>query len=221
MANRRMINKSISISLQVNRLSDFAKLLFTWMIPHADDFGRLSGEPEVVKALVVPMMKQTSKDVAKALQEMVDVGLIYWYKVDNEQVVQLIKFEEHQTGLNKRTRSKFPGPPEMSNGEIPGNSEKFPSNRTEQNLTEQKINNMVASHQKFTPPTLEEVQAYCKERNNGVDPQKWYDFYLAKNWMIGKNKMKDWRAAVRTWENNDPKNKGKPNKQYRDEWGID
>ena len=52
----------------------------------------------------------------------------------------------------------------------------------------------------FIPPTLEEVISYCKERNNSVDPQKWYDFYSAKGWMIGKNKMKDWKAAVRTWE---------------------
>ena len=52
----------------------------------------------------------------------------------------------------------------------------------------------------FIPPTLEEVVSYCKERNNSVDPQKWYDFYSAKGWMIGKNKMKDWKAAVRTWE---------------------
>lgn len=55
----------------------------------------------------------------------------------------------------------------------------------------------------FVPPTLEEVTAYCKERGKGVDPNKWYDFYQSKGWMIGKNKMKDWKAAVRTWE---PKN---------------
>lgn len=52
----------------------------------------------------------------------------------------------------------------------------------------------------FTPPTLSEVQAYCQERKNFVDPQRWHDFYSAKGWMVGKNKMKDWQAAVRTWE---------------------
>lgn len=52
----------------------------------------------------------------------------------------------------------------------------------------------------FTPPTLEEVKDYCKERNRGVDPEKWINFYQAKGWMVGKNKMKDWKAAVRTWE---------------------
>ena len=53
---------------------------------------------------------------------------------------------------------------------------------------------------RFIPPTLEQVQAYCLERNNLVDPNKWFDFYQAKGWMVGKNKMKDWKAAVRTWE---------------------
>ena len=52
----------------------------------------------------------------------------------------------------------------------------------------------------FIPPELSEVSAYCQERKNNVDPQTWIDFYTAKGWMIGKNKMKDWKAAVRTWE---------------------
>jgi len=55
---------------------------------------------------------------------------------------------------------------------------------------------------RFTPPTLEEVKAYCKERNNTVDPETFIDFYTAKGWCVGKNKMKDWRACVRTWERN-------------------
>ena len=53
---------------------------------------------------------------------------------------------------------------------------------------------------RFTPPTLQEVQVYCMNRHNNVDPEKFIDFYSAKGWMIGKNKMKDWKAAVRTWE---------------------
>jgi uncharacterized protein YdaU (DUF1376 family) len=55
-------------------------------------------------------------------------------------------------------------------------------------------------------PKLEEVKSYCEERNNGVDYNKWFNFYESKGWMIGKNKMKDWKASVRTWEqkSNDP-----------------
>ena len=55
-------------------------------------------------------------------------------------------------------------------------------------------------HKNFIPPTVEEVNDYCKERNNEVDAERFIDFYSAKDWYIGKNKMKDWKAAVRTWE---------------------
>ncbi|MDY6310441.1 MAG: DUF6291 domain-containing protein [Cyanobacteriota bacterium] len=52
----------------------------------------------------------------------------------------------------------------------------------------------------FQKPTFEEVNAYCQERNNGVDVARWFDYYTANGWKVGKNPMKDWRAAVRTWE---------------------
>lgn len=55
---------------------------------------------------------------------------------------------------------------------------------------------------KLTPPTLEEITKYCQERNNGISPQKFFDFYTSKGWIVGKVKMKDWKASVRTWENN-------------------
>lgn len=53
---------------------------------------------------------------------------------------------------------------------------------------------------RFIPPSVEEVQAYCDERDNHINANEFVDFYSSKGWMIGKNKMKDWKAAVRTWE---------------------
>ena len=53
---------------------------------------------------------------------------------------------------------------------------------------------------RFIPPTVEDVRAYCEERKNGIDPESFVDFYTSKGWMIGKSKMKDWKAAVREWE---------------------
>ncbi len=55
---------------------------------------------------------------------------------------------------------------------------------------------------RFVPPTLEEVKAYCQERQNGVDAERFIDYYTSNGWLVGKNKMKDWKAAVRTWERN-------------------
>jgi hypothetical protein len=80
------------------------------------------------------------------------------------------------------------------------NSSKVTTKEQQRNTNKNDKNDKNNKNNIFIPPTLEEVISYCKERNNSVDPQKWYDFYSAKGWMIGKNKMKDWKAAVRTWE---------------------
>ena len=64
---------------------------------------------------------------------------------------------------------------------------------------------------RFAKPTLDDVKAYCLERNNNVDPEKWYNYYSANGWKVGKNPMKDWKAAVRTWERSD--GGGKPKYQ--------
>lgn len=53
---------------------------------------------------------------------------------------------------------------------------------------------------RFTPPSLEEVQEYCLQRKNQIDPEAFIAFYASKDWMIGKTKMKDWKSCVITWE---------------------
>lgn len=69
----------------------------------------------------------------------------------------------------------------------------------------------------FKPPTLEEVAAYCAERNNGIDPQAFLDYYGASNWFRGKTKIKNWKSCVRTWERRDretpPREKPAPKKR--------
>lgn len=66
----------------------------------------------------------------------------------------------------------------------------------------------------FVPPTLQEVIDYCIERRNNVDPEKFVSYYESNGWMVGRNKMKDWRAAVRTWERNqNSKKSGYANKK--------
>ena len=55
----------------------------------------------------------------------------------------------------------------------------------------------------FSPPSLDEIKNYCLIRKNSVDPDNFLNFYESKGWFVGKNKMKSWQAAVRTWENRD------------------
>ena len=70
---------------------------------------------------------------------------------------------------------------------------------------------------RFYPPTIDEVKQYCEERKNNIDPMAFIDFYSSKGWMIGKNRMKDWKAAVRTWERK-RKQKSQAESSVYDEW---
>jgi hypothetical protein len=130
MANRRMISKSISVSKQVNDMSLLSRLIFTWMIPHADDWGRMAGDPGVIRAMVFPMstvanmipgqpiqITITDEIIDGCLDEMVDSALIVRYETDGIQYLCFPSWDNHQTGLHKRTPSKFP--------EVPGSSGKF------------------------------------------------------------------------------------------------
>ena len=77
------------------------------------------------------------------------------------------------------------------------NVEPIPDINTNINTNSKPYNNI-----RFIPPTLEEVAAYCFERQNTVDPEHFIDYYTTNGWKVGKNKMKDWKASVRTWERN-------------------
>ena len=68
-----------------------------------------------------------------------------------------------------------------------------------------KINIKENKRESFKKPTIQDIEKYCKERNNGINAEAFYDFYESKGWWVGKNKMKDWKACVRTWEQRNKK----------------
>ena len=70
----------------------------------------------------------------------------------------------------------------------------------EKRREEKSIKRKAAPSQKFAPPTAEQVREYCQSRGNSVDPEQFIDHYEANGWIRGKSKLKDWKAAVRTWE---------------------
>lgn len=81
-----------------------------------------------------------------------------------------------------------------------GTPQKIWCNNTTDRKIDNKGNEYSSGPTRFTPPTLEEVAAYCRERGNGIDPQQFIDHYTSNGWKVGNARMKDWRAAVRTWE---------------------
>ena len=148
MASGRMLRSQISCSPQVNDLSLKAALLFTWIIPHLDDFGRMQANPRRLKAVVVPMRDDIDlRDIHASLLEMEKQNLLSLYSVENELYISVSKFEQHQQGLHKRTISKFPPPPALEAAlnldsgkfrEIPGDSPRTEQNRREQEQEEKR-----------------------------------------------------------------------------------
>lgn len=70
------------------------------------------------------------------------------------------------------------------------------------NINNNKNNKKEIYKERFVKPTIEEIEEYCKERNNGIDAVMFYNFYESKDWMIGKNKIKNWKSCIITWERN-------------------
>lgn len=111
-----------------------------------------------------------------------------------------IKVKESKVNKSK-VKENTPKPPQGADTSFKKNEDALNSEKIKK---EKKV--PPKKTKRFEPPSLQKVQEYCKERNNGVDAWRWYNFYQAKDWFIGKNKMKDWRAAVRTWEKPTPTN---------------
>ena len=130
----------------------------------------------------------TKQGVYNCLKSLVEKG----YLVKTDKVINGVKFCEYRaTNFITPVKKVYGGSKESLPG---GSKESLPNNLDIDNLENNKV------YTRFVKPTLEEVQAYCLERGKGVDPQKWYDYYSANGWKVGKNPMKDWKAAVRTWE---------------------
>jgi predicted phage replisome organizer len=136
------------------------------------------------------------------LIELTDDGLIYipnWEKHQNIEGMDKIREQNRIRKINQRERQK-----QLMSRDIHVTSQQNHATDIDKELDidiETKKKDIVRA-KRFTPPSLNDVQAYCTERQNGIDAAKWFNHYTANGWKVGKNKMQDWKAAVRTWEQN-------------------
>ena len=188
--------------LRDDRLSLKAKGLMSVVLSLPDDWNySISG--------LVSICKESETSVKSALDELKKHGyLVIDKKMPNEtqsgRYEYIYEFYEKpqkqepcNQGVEKQPLEILP----LENHPLYKNTDK--SNTEEQNTDEEVIErDEQPKFTRFTPPTLEEVSDYCWERQNHVDPQKFIDHYSSNGWMVGRTKMKDWKAAVRTWEKN-------------------
>ena len=141
---------------------------------------------------------QCSKNtIVRALKVLVDSGTIVVESDAKKTIITLKNYAKYQCN-NKGTISKIDTLTDTLTDTLNGT---LTDTLTDHNIRNKEYKEKKNSSKgRFTPPTLEQVVSYCNERKNGVDAQRWFNYYTANGWKVGKNQMKDWQAAVRTWE---------------------
>lgn len=227
----RIIKESIHTSEDVNMMTDFQFRLWVSLITYVDDFGRGDARPAIIKGSCFPLRDRiTNKDIEAALRALAGIGCVSLYEVDGKPYLYFPTWESHQTVRNQK--SKYPAPAEGQQLQaIESNCKQLKANapviQSESESNPNPKEGVRAA--RFTPPTVDEVRDYCRERGNTVNAECFVDFYTAKGWKVGKSPMKDWKAAVRTWEkeDGDGKRRSQPRGVDREEaqrsdskWGI-
>tara|TARA_R110000824_G_scaffold295738_6_gene484048 strand:- start:58 stop:663 length:606 start_codon:yes stop_codon:yes gene_type:complete len=128
------------------------------------------------------------------LYEVSRVSIQNWLKIleDNKYIKRSVIYKEGSKEILSRSISIIDNP--------------YKNNFTiNSNININNNNTTYSNKGRFKKPNKIEIKVYCVERQNNIDAEAFYDFYESKNWMVGKNKMKDWKASVRTWERRDKK----------------
>ena len=197
MAQRRMFNKSITNSSKFLKMPMSSRLLYYDLGMNADDDGF------VEHFMVLRMTGATQQDLGVLEAN----GLV---KVFDENVLWIKDWREN----NYIQKDRY-------------NPSKYLEIYSLDTICIQDVytgkvsigkNNIIykESSKKFVKPTIEQIQEYCNERNNGINANAFYDFYESKGWLVGKNPMKDWKACIRTWERRNKNNEPKKEERFID-----
>lgn len=186
--------------LRDTSLSDGARSLLFFMLSMSDEWNFS------VKALAVQFGVREST-IAARVAELKNKGYIQTRNVRGNDgrfsSSSWDVFEAPQSDFTEHGKNRVRNLPNTENTEHGKN--RVRKNRIVKNINikeHQDIKNIKGKEDSvhFIRPTLEQVTQYCQERNNDVDPQRFMDYYTANGWKVGRNSMKDWKAAVRTWE---------------------
>lgn len=207
----RIIKESICESEKLAAVKDFDFRLWVCLITQADDAGRGDARPAIIKGRCFPLRESvTIKSISDSLHALASNGLIGLYEVGGRPFYWFPSWTEHQRVRD--CKPKYPAPDESGNlrqsaascGELRQSAASCGLNPIQ---SESNPNPKEEACERAHRPTVEEVAAYCRERGNSVDPERFVDFYASKGWKVGNQPMKDWKACVRTWEKREDKQK--------------
>lgn len=206
----RLIKESICTSENVDQLTSFQETFFYRLIVNCDDFGRMDARPQILASRLFPLKGIRLNQVSDSLRALAAADLIIIYEVNGKPYLQMNTWNQHQQIRAKK--SKYPSPEEgrlitedSTCNQLISNDIKNSRNPIQSN-TESNPNPMREGKNanRFSPPSLDEIKAYCQERGNGIDPERFYAYYSARDWFLGKGqKMKNWKSTIVCWEKNE------------------
>ena len=207
MARGRMIDNCISTSEKINDLSLREAFIYTWIIPHLDDWGRVTGSPRKLKALIFPMKKEISISIIeKTLTKLKSIGLFLWEDIDGVLVLQqpFDEFNDHQSiSESKRSKSKYPEILGVSQ-EMPRNAKKCQENPAQENLRE--VNLIKDKYREYVFLLKEEYQKLCN-RFGDITTDEWIE--ELNNWLgksiKNRNKNDSHYYTILAWQRRTPK----------------
>ena len=198
MAERRMFAKTIIDSDAFLDMPMSTQALYFHLSMRADDDGFINN-PKKIQRMVGATEDDLKLLIAKNFIIVFESGVIvikHWKihnYIRNDRYKPTVYQEEFKSLSTKNNGSYTLG--------IPDDNHLVYQMDTQVRLGKDSIGKVNKKEVKrFVKPTIDEIKDYCLERKNGINANAFYDFYEAKDWMVGKNKMKDWKACVRTWE---------------------
>lgn len=154
------------------------------LLMEIDSFTSKGHDCYISNEYIADLLGVTERSASRLLSHLLESGLIRVVKFDGRKryVESTISFQAEWTQMSMQGRQPCP----------------HTDNNEYININNNTLSNKETG--RFKKPSIEEIRSYCLEKSSRVDPEQFFNFYESNGWMVGKNHMKDWRAAVRTWE---------------------
>lgn len=223
MAERRMFAKTIVTSDAFLDMPLSARCLYFTLGMFADDDGFVNS-PKSIMRQVGASVDDLNILLTKKFVIYFESGVIvikHWRinnYLRNDRYIET-KYTDEKSMLSIDQNGSYVLNGDVTVSGIPNGYQRYTQDRIGKVSKEQvnKERNSIKK-EKFTPPTTEQVLAYCTERQNNVDAHRFIDYYTSNGWKVGRNAMKDWKAAVRTWERKDKEaHRGEENGEDEDD----
>lgn len=223
MAERRMFAKTIIDSDAFLDMPLSTQCLYFHLSMRADDDGFVNN-PKKIQKMLGASEDDLKLLMAKSFILLFDTGVIvikHW-RINNyirNDRYHETAYQDEKSLLSLKENNAYTL--NSDNVGIPCGNQTVYQMETEVSIGKDSIdksNKERGTSRNFVPPSLSEVKAYCQERNNGINPEQFIDFYESKGWFVGKNKMKDWKAAVRNWEQRRKEERGENDRVQETEW---